>query len=176
MILFILTLILIFLIYFYFSYHTLLSQENNINKIKLNIISITDNRFKIFEDIIHQSLKFINYEETFFSEIVKLRSQAQKHKQDKDYKSTFECEYKISQLALKINLLLSEYPALNRIKNIKDYQEKILIIESTLSDLTNEYNLTIEKYNDLKNSPIHYLTIHIFKRFDNNIESFKFTT
>jgi hypothetical protein len=168
-------LILIFLIYFYFSYHTLLNQENTIQKIKSDLISITDKRFKIFEELIDQSLKFINYEETFFSEIVQLRSQAQKHKQDKDDNLTFWCEEKISQLALKINLLVSEYPTLNRIENIKDYQEKILIMESNFSDLKKEYNLTIKKYNELKNSPIHYLTAHIFKRFYINIESWKIT-
>lgn len=152
------------------SYISLFNKEKNIITLKNLISSLLDNRFKNFELLINKVNKIMDYEQTFLKEIVQLRSQAQKFKQEKNIYYEYIYEQKISFLALKIELLFIDFPNL---KKIEKYQEIVLEItknEKELLDNQKTYNHLCIEYNKNKNLVYNALTTKLFKRFDKKIE------
>lgn len=172
----ILVVICIVLIYFILSYLLLLQMEKKITDTQNLLFEYSNKRFSIFENLLNKSLNFLAYEQTFLKEIVQLRSQAKKYKTDGDLRSAFFCEEKISQLAIKINVLFSEFPILNRIENASIIQDEIISMEKSMLEIKHQYNHLINSYNKVKNHPLLFPISLITDRFNEEIEAWKVTT
>ena len=173
---FMLVVICALLIYFILSYFILLQMEKKITDTQHLLFLYSDKRFGIFENLLNKSLNFLEYEQTFLKEIVQIRSQAKKFKQDGQLGSAFSCEEKISQLALKINLLFSEFPILNRIEDANLIQEEIISMEKTMLEMKKEYNELIFNYSKVKSLPLLLPIMTVTDRFNEEIEIWKVTT
>lgn len=161
------------LVYLFLSYGYLTIKEKQILKMRKIISVLLDKRFRSFETLITKVEEKMDYEQTFLKEVVQLRSQAQKFKQEKEFRSEYFCEEKITQLALKIEVLFLEFPQLKNISNYKKIIEEILISESTLLPYQKKYNSLAIRYNKSKSSLLHIITTHIFSKFDKKIELWK---
>jgi hypothetical protein len=170
---FILVVICSILIYFIISYWFLLQLENKINSIQNILFQYSDKRFSIFEILLNKSLNFLQYEQTFLKEIVQLRSQAKKFKQDGNLKAAFLCEERISQLAKKINILFSEFPILNRIEDSVKIQNEIISMENSMLEMKNQYNQVILNYNNIRKSVLFMPIFYVTDRFNEDVEDWK---
>lgn len=170
---FILVVICAVLIYFILSYFLLLQMEKQIIDTQRILFQYSDNRFGMFESLLNKSLNFLAYEQTFLKEIVQLRSQAKKFKQDGNLASSFLCEEKISQLAVKINLLFSEFPILNRIDDSTKIQEEIIAMEKSMLEIKHKYNDLVNNYNKMKRLTVLSPIMIVTERFNEKIEIWK---
>lgn len=161
------------LVYLFLSYSYLTFKENQILKMRKIISILLDKRFRSFEILINKVEEKMDYEQTFLKEIVQLRSQAQKFKQEKEFRSEYFCEERITQLALKIELLFAEFPELKSIANYNQIIEEILISENNLLPYLKKYNSLAIRYNKAKSSLIHLVITQMFSKFDNKIELWK---
>jgi len=172
---FILLIVSLLLTYFIVAYLFLLQLEKKINDTQHLLFEYSDKRFSMFENLLNKSLIFLQYDQTFLKEIVQLRSQAKKFKQDGDLRAAFFCEEKISQLAIKINVLFTEFPILNRIEEAEIIQNDILSIEKSMLDLKNNYNKSISDYIEIKNTLLFRPIMAMSDRFNDNTEMWKTT-
>jgi len=170
-----LVIISIILIYFAISCFLLQKEINKIRIAQQELLEATDKRFKLFKDLVNRSINLINYEETFLKEIIQLRSQAQKFKQENNYRAAFFFEEKISQLALQINTLFNEFPILNKINESQKIRNDIIAMENELLQLKNKYNNFIIKYDKLRSSVFNAPITILFKKFNKKIELWKIT-
>lgn len=173
---FILVIICVALIYFIVSYLFLLNLEKKIHETQNILFEYSNKRFSMFESLLNKTLIFLEYEQTFLKEIVQLRSQAKKFKQDGDLKASFFCEEKISQLAVKINVLFSEFPILNRIEDATLIQEEIIAMEKSMLEMKHYYNKIVFDYNKFRNLNLFMPTIKISDRFNDKIDRWEITT
>lgn len=162
--------------YFIFSYLFLLQMEKRVHKLQLKLFESSDNRFRMFENLLNKSLIYLDYEQTFLNEIVRLRSQATKFKQEDDLRAAFFYEEKISHLAEKINIFFSEFPILNKIEDADKIQKEILEMEQNLLNIKNKYNSMVINYNKIRSLPIFTPIINLFYRFERQVEPWKITS
>ncbi|NCQ50341.1 hypothetical protein GW796_00285 [archaeon] len=158
-------LVALIVLYFIISYRHLIKYHNQVNSIYKTLSNAIDHRFSLFEDLINKSSTIISHEETFINDIIQLRLQAQKFKQNNDLRASFSCEEKISKLAKKINLLFEEFSLLNKILESQNIQENILKEEIFLLELKNKYNESVIQYNKKRSSSWNYITSHLFDVF-----------
>lgn len=162
--------------YVILSYLFLLHMENKVTGIQNILFEYSDKRFGMFESLLNKSLAYLEYDQTFIKEVVKLRSQAKKFKQDGDLRSAFFCEEKISQLALKISILFEEFPILNRIEDSDIIQNDIVDMENNMLEMKRKYNEAVVEYNKLKSFPLLMPVSNFFNRFSDEIELWRITT
>lgn len=165
----ILFLILSIAVIILFNYRVIFLKRQEIINFQIILNQELDKRFYLFQSLIDKSVDFIDYQQTFLNEIVQLRSQAQKHKQEENIEMAYLKEEKISQLAIKIDVLFKEFPKLHRISNAKQMIEHILANEEELLILKKEYNNLVKKYNNLLDSPF----MIIFNKFFDKIEKWE---
>lgn len=159
------------------TYNSLIAKSEAVENSKRQIDVQLDRRFKVFEGLINTVRKVMDYEQTVLKEVVQLRSQAQKARQDGDAKSQFEAEEKISQIAHEIKVVFEQYPQLRAMENAQQLQEEIVSTENKLSFAKQAYNDSVENYNVTKKSFFGSLVVSLFAaKLDHKFEYWQLST
>lgn len=134
-----------------------------------------DLRFSIFEKMINTLKKPEDYEITFLNEVLKIRTQAQISKKQKNLKDVFACEEKITKVSNNIIALLNEFEQLSKIKEEEKFifEKELKEIENKINMLKFLYNQNIIEFNQKRNSMFFIPTVFIFDKFKNKIEPWK---
>jgi hypothetical protein len=146
----------------FYKYKILIENVNKVIFLKDLLNNHLNNRFKLFEELIYISNPILNYEQTIFKDIVKLRAIASSAKYIGDELTQYEAEWKISQLVLKLDLIINEYPTLNDIEGIERLKDRLNQSEKNLSLILREYNENILKFKADEKT----LALFIFERLN----------
>jgi LemA protein len=134
------------------TYNSLVAKAEAVENSKRQIDVQLDRRFKVFEGLINTVRKVMDYEQTVFKDIVKLRNEAQQARKSGNEQGQFAAEEQISKIASNINVVFEQYPQLNSLDNARQLQEEIVSTENKLSFSKQSYNDSVETYNTAKNS------------------------
>jgi LemA protein len=146
--------VLIALLFFYFVsiYNRLIAAIEAVNNNEKQIDIQLDRRFKVFESLINTLKQYMDYEKSTLKEVVALRNQAQKAKDNNDPQARMQAENAISAIASGINLVFEQYPDLKANQNALQLQEEVVNTENKLAFSKQAYNDSIEAYNAYKKS------------------------
>lgn len=125
-----------------------------------------DRRFKVFESLINVVKNYMDYEKSTLSQVVELRSKAQRAAVAGDQKGRIEAENAISRIASNINLVFEQYPDLKANQNALQLQEEIVNTENKLAFAKQALNDSIERYNATKKSFIESLVVSVAPKLD----------
>lgn len=166
--------ILLLIISFGMLLYILLDRKiKAIKNLKDNLDNALDERFKIYEGLIEQVSNHVDYEQTILMDIVQFRVQAQGAKMKSNEKIQFINENRISKLSNKINLFFDEYPILEKMDNINELKEKIVLSEKNLNISKKEYNEAVINYESLSNKFPFNVILMIVSKLDNKLEVWK---
>ncbi len=174
------TFVLLFLIvagvFVVMTYNSLISKAEQVENAKRQIDIQLDRRFKVFEGLINTVRKVMDYEQTVFKDVIKLRNEALQAKKSGNSQAQFEAEESISQIAKNVSVVFEQYPQLNSLANAKQLQEEIVSTENKLSFSKQSYNDAVEVFNSNKNSFFSSMIVSIFPKLNKSFDYWQIST
>lgn len=131
--LFLISIVLLLLIWFIAIYNKLIRLIEVINNNKKQIDVQLDRRYKVYESLIEVVKKYMDYEQTVLKDVVALRNKAQAAAGSGDEKARIVAEDAISQIGAGLNVVFERYPDLKADKNALQLQEEIVSTENKLA-------------------------------------------
>jgi LemA protein len=161
--LFLVLIILATIGYCIIMYNKLIQQIEAVNNNHKQIDIQLDRRFKVLEALINVVKKYMDYEKTTLKDVVALRNQAQRAKENGDEKGRIAAENEISTISSGLKIVFEQYPDLKANQNCLQLQEEIVSTENKLAYSKQAYNDSIETFNANKKSFPASLMVGMFK-------------
>lgn len=142
--------LVILIIMIFLSYKSLNKKFNKVKMLREQINVHLDERFKLFEFLINDIRKIMDYEQTVLKEVVQLRIQAQSEKLKGNSKSQLLAEEQIGLIAKKINFVFEQYPQLTHAPEITNIQSDFAIKEKELAKVKKDFNTALRVFKESK--------------------------
>ncbi len=166
----ILLLLIVSGVFIVMTYNKLISRAEQVENAKRQIDIQLDRRFKVFEGLINTVRKVMDYEQTVFKDVIKLRNEALQAKKSGDSQAQFEAEESISQIAKNVSVVFEQYPQLKSLDNARQLQEEIVSTENKLSFSKQSYNDAVEVFNSSKNAFFSSMIVSMFPKLNKSFE------
>lgn len=121
----------------------------DIEKYKPTLDSYIDLRFAAYEKLIGTVEKILPLNETFFKEVVQLRTEAHVARLSGNQIKEFTAESKISLVSRNLNKVMGDYIELRGNKDIARFVKAVITQEEELQSIILRYNILLDDYHGL---------------------------
>lgn len=145
-------LLIVVVVYIYWFLKTKKKIEkslSDIEKYKPTLDSYIDLRFAAYEKLIGTVEKSLPLNETFFKEVVQLRTEARASRISGNQVREFTAESKISLVSKNLNKVMGDYPELRGDRDIARFVKAVVAQEEELQSIILRYNILLDDYHKL---------------------------
>jgi hypothetical protein len=139
----------IYIVFFIKTKKKIEKALEEIIKYKPTLDSYIDLRFAAYEKLIGTVEKILPLNETFFKEVVQLRTISHAARVNGNVVKEFTAERKISLVSKNLNKVLGDYPELRGNKDITKFIRAVVAQEEELQSIILRYNILLDEYHSL---------------------------
>lgn len=140
-----------------------------IDSYKPTLNSYIDLRFAAYEKLISKVEKIIPLNETFFKDVVQLRTESHAARVSGNQNKEFTAESKISLVSKNLNKVLGDYKELSGDKDIKKFVKAVITQEEELQSVILRYNILLDEYHKLVYGIPGNMVVKIFKKLNRDL-------
>lgn len=134
-----------------------------IEKYKPTLNSYIDLRFAAYEKLIATTEKLIPLNETFFKDVVQLRTESHAARVSGNQIREFNAESKISLVSKNLTKITGDYKELSGNKDVNKFIKAVMVQEEELQEVILKYNILLDEYHTLIFGVPGNMVVKIFK-------------
>lgn len=165
----ILIILVIYIIFFFKTKRKIEKILDEIIKYKPTLDSYIDLRFTAYSKLIDTVEKILPLNETFFKEVVQLRTQAFAARKNGNLIKEFNAESKITLVSKNLNKMMGDYPELRGDVKIHKFMKAVQIQEDELQSVILRYNVLLDEYHKLIFGVPGNMVVKIFKKLKKDL-------
>ena len=127
-------------------YNSLVSKKNQVENIFASVDTQLKKRYDLIPNLVATVSKYMEHEKSLFTEVTKLRSEANKPNLSDSQK--IKLDTKISSALGSIMIAVENYPDLKADKNVMHLQGTLNEVEEQISAARRAYNQAVTDYNN----------------------------
>lgn len=138
--------LIIVIIILVLMYNSLVSKKNQVENIFASVDTQLKKRYDLIPNLVATVSKYMEHEKSLFSEVTKLRSQANKPNISDENK--MQLDAKMSSALGSIMIAVENYPELKANENVMHLQGTLNEVEEQISAARRSYNQAVTDYNN----------------------------
>lgn len=145
MTIFVITVVVILVLYLMYVYNSLISKKNNVENAAGAIDAELKKRRDLIPNLVESVKAYMQYEKDLLEKLVRLREEAEKAT---DVEAKFKLEQEISKTLNAIKIRAENYPELKASQNFLQLQVALTDVEESIAAARRFYNQAVKEYND----------------------------
>jgi LemA protein len=127
-------------------YNSLVSKKNQVENIFASVDTQLKKRYDLIPNLVATVSKYMEHEKSLFTEVTKLRSEANKPNISDEHKIALDA--KVSSALGSIMVAVENYPELKANENVMHLQGSLNEVEEQISAARRAYNQAVTDYNN----------------------------
>ena len=127
-------------------YNSLVSKKNQVHNIFASVDTQLKKRYDLIPNLVATVSKYMEHEKSLFTEVTKLRSEANKPNISDEHKIALDA--KVSSALGSIMVAVENYPQLKANENVMHLQGSLNEVEEQISAARRAYNQAVTDYNN----------------------------
>ena len=127
-------------------YNSLVSKKNQVENIFASLDAQLKKRYDLIPNLVATVSKYMEHEKSLFTEVTKLRSEANKPNISDEHKIALDA--KVSSALGSIMVAVENYPELKANENVMHLQGSLNEVEEQISAARRAYNQAVTDYNN----------------------------
>ena len=127
-------------------YNSLVSKKNPVENIFASVDTQLKKRYDLIPNLVATVSKYMEHEKSLFTEVTKLRSEANKPNISDEHKIALDA--KVSSALGSIMVAVEKYPELKANENVMHLQGSLNEVEEQISAARRAYNQAVTDYNN----------------------------